>query len=251
MTRIAILVALCLFTACNNRPQLNLERPSPTYDIVEREITIDGKLKDWEGVKANVVAGRDHLWFGQDMTPEKWHGDADHSNSWRAAWHGNKLYFLFEVTDDAVIDPPGQPNSFLNDCIEILIDPKGEGGLRTVEENGVKRLRGYEMHFLPTGKTEVFVNDVLSPLYPMENPQTERFESKWQGQRTAFKTKSGYVMEIAFSIPDVELKRGMSFGLDTDTCDDDGEGRKSLQIWSGKQVDFWLTMDHYGRVTLK
>jgi hypothetical protein len=58
-------------------------------------------------------------------------------------------------------------------------------------------------------------------------------------------------MEIAFSIPDVELKRGMSFGLDTDTCDDDGEGRKSLQIWSGKQVDFWLTMDHYGRVTLK
>ena len=43
----------------------------------------------------------------------------------------------------------------------------------------------------------------------------------------------------------------MSFGLDTDTCDDDGEGRKSLQIWSGKQVDFWLTMDHYGRVTLK
>ena len=32
--------------------------------------------------------------------------------------------------------------------------------------------------------------------------------------------------------------------------DDDGDGRKSLQIWTGRQVDFWITMDHYGKLRL-
>jgi hypothetical protein len=36
--------------------------------------------------------------------------------------------------------------------------------------------------------------------------------------------------------------------------DDDGNGRKSLLLWTrkwtGKQVDFWITMDYYRQMTL-
>ena len=234
-----------------DRPQLDLDRPSPTYDIVKREITVDGGVADWEGVAENAVKGPNHLWFGQDMTPDKWRGDKDHSYSWRATWNGNKLYFLFEVTDDIVIDPPQQPNSFLNDCIEILIDPKNKGGRRFDETGGKKTLHGYEMHFLPGKRQLVFVDDALSPLYPIASPQNELFKKQWNGETAFRKTQTGYVMEIAFSIPGIQLKPGMVMGMDTDTCDDDGASRKSLQIWTGKQVDFWVTMDHYGKVTLK
>ena len=57
-------------------------------------------------------------------------------------------------------------------------------------------------------------------------------------------------MEIGFSIPGVTLQSGTVLGLDTGVCDDDGDGRKSLQIGTGKQVDFWITMDHYGKLRL-
>ena len=252
---IAVVLGAGFIAVCSaeepNRPQLDLNRASPTYDIVKREIKIDGDLADWNGVEANAVGGRRHLWYGQDMTPAKWRGDKDHSYSWRATWNGNRLYFLFEITDDNVIVPPQQPNSFLNDCIEILLDPKNTGGNRADETDGKKTLNGYEMHFLPGEKQLVFVDDALSPLYPIASPQNELFKKQWNGETAFKKTPGGYVMEIAFSIPGVQLKPDMVMGMDTDTCDDDGASRKSLQIWTGKQVDFWITMDHYGKVTLK
>jgi len=218
--------------------------------MVKRAITVDADISDWQGVTANRVDGPEHLWFGQDMTPEKWKGNADHSYQWRAAWSGNKLYFLFEVTDDIVVDPAQQPNSFLNDCIEILLDPRNQGGPRFDEEDGKKTLHGYEMHFLPSEGQLVFVDDALSPMYPMTNPQTDLFHEKWAGETAVRKTGTGYVMEIAFAIPGVELKPGLVMGMEIGIGDDDGQGRKSLQTWTGKQVDFWLTMDHYGKVTL-
>ena len=64
------------------------------------------------------------------------------------------------------------------------------------------------------------------------------------------KTGDGYLVEVSFTLPDVKLRPGMVFGLDTGVVDDDGQGMKSLQLWTGNQVEFWITMDHYGQVTL-
>lgn len=239
--------SLLLVCACAGCASIKSnESPIPAYEITKRTITVDANRSDWEGIPVNRVAGPEHLWFGQGITPEQWMGDADHSYQWRAAWAGNKLYFLFEVTDDIVVDPAQQPNSYLNDCIEILLDPHNQGGPLWVENaDGSKTFNGYEMHFLPSEGQPVFIDD-----YVMNKPQTERFNKTWAGETATRKTETGYVMEIGFSIPDVELKSGMVMGLDTDTCDDDGQSRKSLQIWASGQVEFWLTMDHYGKVTL-
>jgi len=239
------LACICAGCASTNRIE-----PAPAYDIAKHPITVDADIADWEGVAVNRVEGREHLWYGQGMTPEKWKGNADHSFQWRAAWSGNKLCFLFEVTDDIVVDPAQQPNSFLNDCIEILLDHQNQGGPRFDETDGQKTLHGYEVHFLPSKDQLVFVNDALSPMYPMDKPQNDLFQKKWAGQTAARKTDTGYIMEIAFSIPGVELKPGMVMGMEIGIGDDDGQGRKSLQIWTGRQVDFWITMDHYNKVTL-
>lgn len=154
------------------------------------------------------------------------------------------------MTDDKLVDPPTQPNSFLNDCIEILLDHKNRGGRRYLEDGDRKTLRGYEMHFLPSSLPLVFLDDSLSPMYPMEKPQNALFEKQWSGEVKVKKTQAGYIMEIGFSIPGVELQPGTELGVETDVCDGDGDGRKSLQIWTGRQVDFWITMDHYGKLRL-
>ncbi len=228
-----------------------IETARPRYDAPQRKIVVDGNTDDWQGSQEAQVAGPDHLWFGQGMTPDKWHGNQDLSYRWRAAWFGNKLYFLFEVTDDKLIDPPTQPNSFLNDCIEILLDHQNRGGERFVERDGRKTLRGFEMHFLPSSPPLVFVDDSLSPMYPLEKPQNDLFEKDWSGEIKVKTTPHGYIAEIGFAIPGVTLAKDMELGIDTDVCDDDGGGRKSLQLWTGRQVDFWLTMDHYGHLRLR
>ena len=166
-----------------------IDTARPSYDAVRRQIVVDGKADDWHGIKEAVVAGPDHLWFGQGMTPDKWHGNRDLSYRWRAAWFADKVYFLFEVTDDKLVDPPTQPNSFLNDCIEILLDHKNRGGERYVEDGDQKTLRGFEMHFLPSSPPLVFVDDSLSPMYPMKKPQNDLFEKDWSGEVKVKKTR--------------------------------------------------------------
>ena len=108
---------------------------APHCDFPQRRITVDGNPADWDHVAPNRVEGREHLWYGQGMTPEKWQDNGDLSYQWRGAWSGNKLYFLFEVTDDCLREPD-QPSSYLCDCIEIYLDYAHRGGQRVTVLDG-------------------------------------------------------------------------------------------------------------------
>ena len=109
-------------------------------DFVQQTIAVDGDLQDWESIVPLVVHGKEHLWFGQGMTPEMWKDDADLSYQWRGAWHGDHLYFAIEVADDRLVEP-NQASSFLCDCVEIYLDYNHQGGRR------VKVLDGREDWF--------------------------------------------------------------------------------------------------------
>jgi len=231
-------------------------RKPPQYDFAERAIRVDGDPADWKGVAANVVRGKEHLWFGQGMTPEKWHGDQDLSYSWRGAWSGNKLYFLVEVTDDKLVEP-SQEASYLCDCVEICLDFANRGGQRVKVLDGrddwfarcdPKELMGYEMHFLPTSPPRVYLDH--ADQYALAKPQTERFRRDWAGETAMKKTPGGYVMEIGFTVPGFRLQAGSILGVEVGVCDDDGAGRKSIMMWTGTKGDFWMTMDEYGKVRL-
>ena len=225
--------------------------------ITKGDIRVDGDTSDWQSVPATDVHTRDHLWLGQDLTEGAWDGPADLSYSWKAAWNNDKLYFLVEVTDD-ILSAFDQEYAWLNDCLEIYIDPVRSGGERiagigsasTLEERLGKVMRGYEMQFLPSSPVRVFTDDSRGVYYTHAG-QCKDFASRWQGEVVAVKTNRGYLLGIGLSIPGVTLQSGYQLGIDLAVCDDDGDGRKSLLISSGYKGEFWLTMDNFMQATLQ
>jgi hypothetical protein len=229
---------------------------APQCALAHRPIKVDGDLRDWNGVRANIVRGSDHLWFGQGMQPEQWSGDEDLSYQWRGAWSEGQLYFALEVTDDRRVEPT-QVSSYLCDCVEIYLDPDNQGGRRVKVLDGradwfdkcdPRELMGYELHFLPTDPPRVYLDH--SDKYALDKPQTERFAREWAGRAAYRPTAQGYVIEMGFRLPHASLRPGMTLGLEVGVCDDDGAGRESIMMWTGTKRDFWLTMDDYGQVTL-
>ena len=105
------------------------------------------------------------------------------------------------------------------------------------------------MHFLPCDPPRIFLDDTVST-YRTENPQNEMFYNEWDGEIKVIRASRGYIMEIGLSVPDKRLEPGMVMGVDVAVCDDDGSGRKSLMLWKSGQVDFWITMDHFGKIML-
>lgn len=229
----------------------------PRLDLPERRITVDGNPDDWQGIAAQRVAGKQHLWFGQGMTPDQWSGDGDLSYQWRAAWSGNTLCFLVEVNDDRVLEPE-QPSSYLCDCVEIYLDCAGRGGRRVEVLDGrkdwfdrcdPKELRGYELHFLPSDPPRAYLDH--RDKYAVAKPHTHEFREKWNGQVALRRLPGGYLMEIAMTVPQLPvLRAGQTIGIEVGICDDDGRGRESIMMWTGTTSNFWLTMDDYGRATL-
>lgn len=253
----ALLFAWGVFSGCTTLAVEHHKLSVPTYGMQERPITVDGDLSDWQGIAPDRVEGADHLWFGQGMTPEKWSGNQDLSYSWRGAYSGDRLFFLVEVTDDHVVEA-GQRFSYLCDCIEIYLDYKNRGGKRVCVMDGrsnwfakcyERELMGYELHFLPTQPVRVYLDHRHK--YALDRPQTDEFRCRWQGEAVCKRTTTGYSMEIGFSIPNLpHLKPGTTLGVEIGVCDNDGNGRESIMMWTGTKSDFWLRMDEYGKVTL-
>jgi hypothetical protein len=221
------------------------------YMIEEQKVKVDGLAGDWQSIQGNLVDEPGNLWIGQGMVPENWEGTEDLSFQWKACRSGNKLYFLFEVRDHILVEPATQPNSYLNDCVEIMLDPWNLEGSRFSVTDAGKVLHGYEMHFLPAAPNHVFLDDSLAPGYPMEAAQDDLFRREWRGEVACARTPWGYQLEIGFEVPGFKITPGTVMGLDVDICDDDGEGRKSLLIWSGTENEFWLTMDEYPKVLIE
>jgi len=235
------MAVMMLLLSCNKQEDVK-------YKIIKSDIIVDAKIDDWKNIKAVFVGDTSKLWVGQGMVVENWKGKDDLSFTWKSAYNNNKIYFLFDVNDDVLIDPAQQPLSFLNDVIEVMLDPKNEKGNRFNIVDSNKKLKGYEMHFLPSSGNEVFIDDSLIPEYKMDFSQKELFVTKWKGEITSAKRDGGYILELGFEVPNLEISSGKIIGLDVDVCDDDGDGRKSLMIWSGENNEFWISMDKYPNV---
>ena len=228
------------------------------FDAVEKKISVDGDTNDWIGIQQNIVQGSGHLWIDakSGLARENWKGNDDLSFCWRSTWYNDKIYFLIEVTDDNS-QPCIREYSWLNDSVEIQFDPRNLEGERIkgielttpLQERIGHQIRGYEMHFLPCAEPKVFLDDTKT-VYRLENFQNDLFLNEWNGEIEASQSAKGYFIEIGFQVPGLKLKPGMVMGLDVAVGDDDGNKRKSLMLWTGKQIPFWITMDYYGKMTL-
>ncbi len=241
-----------LINSCNMNRQNN-----EAFNIVNQEITVDGNIEDWQSVQAFVIDSKEYLWIGEGLPEGQWEGKKDLSMSWKTAWHGQKLYFLFEVTDNKVSDFD-QEFTWLNDCVEIHMDPENRGDNRIegvdeadpVEERVGKTSYGYEMHFLPSQPPKVYVDDTRGVFYT-DSTQNAYFENSWDGEVVTRYTEGGYIMEIGFDLPGSELEENKVIGLDIGLCDDDGQGRDVLMVWSKFEGPFWITMDNFNKMRLQ
>ena len=241
-----LLVLLIIGVSCSNNKET---KNFPVFTAFEKNIVVNADTSDWSEISPETVNQKTHLWEGQGIYAGNWQGPLDFSYTWRAAWKENRIYFLFVVTDDK-ISPFDRPNTWLNDCVEICLDPRLTKGLRKETSNGATKLNGYETHFLPTQPPHSYLHDDTA-LYSVANPQDSLFKKLWNGDIAVFYTETGYIMELAFSIPGAELQKGTVIGLEIAVDDDDGNSRKSLLTWTGIQNDFWVKMDKYGELRLK
>ncbi|MCX7048887.1 MAG: hypothetical protein NTX50_25800 [Candidatus Sumerlaeota bacterium] len=247
---VLILMASLMWGGCSSMRR-------PAYEMMERSITVDGKVDDWAGVKANGVSDAKHLWCGLGLTGDKWEGPKDLSYSWRGAWSGDKLYLLIQVNDDKVVAPASQELPSQCDCVEICVDYENRGGQRIKIMDGradwmakfdKKEMMGLNLEFLPTEPAKAYLDHTNK--YAIDKPQNEDFTRDWNGEISVKKHPTGYYMELGFSIPEVKMKEGKAIGLEIAVCDDDGQGRKSIMTWTGSQDKYWLTMDGYKKVKL-
>lgn len=247
-----------LIISCSQTQEQNANKKNSRNSLISKHtIVVDGETADWEGIPAVTVEDKEHLWFGEGLPEGAWKGKNDLSFSWRTTWNNDRLFFLFEVQDDTLSNFD-QDYAWLNDCIEIYIDPHGSGGSRikgigsenSLEDRIGRKMHGYEMQFLPTQPPKVYVDDSKG-IYFTDADQNAAFQEQWQGEAVIQNTTDGYLMEIAFAVPEVSLQSGKKLGMDVAVCDDDGAGRKSLMIWSGYKGEFWLTMDNFKTMGLE
>lgn len=241
-----LLIPLIAVFICSNKVAI---AQNFQYKVINKTIVVDADTTDWNSVRSNRIFESGHLWVGQGMYKENWKGPADLSFTWKAVRQHDKIYFLFVVTDD-VISKFDQPNTWLNDCVEICLDPNNSKGIRKETKNGKTILHGYELHFLPSLPPHAFLHDDQS-LYFTDKNQDKDFKNDWNGEIAVKYTKSGYIIELAFSVPNLKLALDSKIGIEIAVCDDDGSGRKSLLTWTGQQHDYWISMDKYGELTFK
>ena len=246
-----------ILVSCSQNPENTKQENKVEYEIGNHQIVVDGNTDDWKSISPTPVKTKDHLWFGDGLPEGEWKGNTDLSFDWKVAHDNGKLFFLFEVKDDTLSNFD-QQYSWMNDCIEIYLDHQNIGGNRiteighasTLKDRIGKRLRGHEMHFLPSTEPKVFLDDT-EQIYYTDSAQTATFKKQWHGEVVTTKTTDGYIMEIAFAMPNFYAQVGEKKGIDVGICDDDGRGRKSLLLWSAYKGEFWLTMDNFKKAVLK
>ncbi|MBE0653729.1 MAG: hypothetical protein IH594_08020 [Bacteroidales bacterium] len=248
-----ILIQVVIFNYCSSghKPDAKIK------EVENHKIMVDGNTADWESIQPFVLESEDYLWIGEGLPEGRWKGRQDLSLSWKIAWHEQKIYFLFEVTDD-ILSNFDQEFTWMNDCIEIHLDPENLGGNRIpgISEEDPLELRlgkesyGYEMHILPMQLPRMYLDDTYQIFYK-DSAQNEIFFHQWDGEiRTKYKD-DGYVVEVGFNFPAADGGEGKIFGLDIALCDDDGKGREKLMLWSTYKGAFWITMDDFIKMRLQ
>lgn len=218
------------------------------YGAVEKAHVTDGLDADWDNTQACLVNGQERLWLGENTVAEGWHGNDDLSYRWKAAWYGDKLHFLFVISDEHVMWIPMQAQAFLNDCILLYLDPRNVRGPRVSQDAGREAVNGYELLFVPCNPPRVYLN--AKDGYSTDRPQNAQFAAEWAGKIDTRAFANGYVIEVEFAIPGVHPAAGSVLGVQTAVCDDDGVGRESVMIWPGTAGEFRTSMDDYGTLGL-
>lgn len=87
----------------------------------DREIKLDASLDGWRLTTPIILNRNNSLESGEIID------DGDLSAKAYFMWDSENLYFAAEIEDDAVIQNKENENIWQDDCVELFIDPQGNG----------------------------------------------------------------------------------------------------------------------------
>jgi hypothetical protein len=202
------------------------------------QITIDGNRGDWHleeftsKVRGGDVVAGDIAFVGFQSGTLYYAGRAthlalptnalDHTAKVYARHDAENLYFLVRVKDSDIRTRHGKPRNWANDCVEIYIDPSGDGGSNPISDSTsdlqlVIDAANRQNVFATTGtyKTQI-LSGVTSAI---------SFDEK------------GWWLEVRIdkSVLDPNLGASGTFGLDFNFRDNDNDndpGRTTVYTWS-------------------
>jgi hypothetical protein len=186
-------------------------------------IEIDGQPDEWADVPGLHVSPRGDLESGAAGGP----GDFDATV--RCLWDDESLYLCVQVTDDDIVNGFANADLWRGDCVELFVDPKGDGFVW-----GDRR-------------------DYQIGLAPSENAIRmwswfDREDPSGSIRAAMSRSPAGYVIEAAipWTYLGLEPAAGMEFGLSPAVHDLDSLGPECKVNWS-----YQLDGKHLGRAVLE
>jgi hypothetical protein len=194
-------------------------------------ITIDGKMDDWQGRKpftidrfAQVAVGRPVAGVAASLQ-RGWKGKSDLSAKLWTAWDRDNVYWAALVTDDAVIESKhrGTPRAYEGDSVEVFLD---------VRERAKQATAKYDELVGQIGVTPA------TSAHPSATVTPSSKKNIVSGLTAASSpTKEGYFVEgkipVRHLLP-VGLRQDQVIGFDLAVDDtDDAANRKTQMIWVG------------------
>jgi hypothetical protein len=160
---------------------------------IDRKISLDGKLDDWEGVTPLSLDRKDLIF----KSPYNWSGPEDHSINYYAATDGEYLYVAAEVTDDDVT-PDAKADPWFSDGIEFFWDTRPEK-TRTARRSPET---GQVILAIPADGS----NRPAQSWFMNGLPKPENFQAVYAPR------EGGYVIEISVPLKEIGLTEAIQPG---------------------------------------
>ncbi len=195
-----------------------------TAPKVTGKIVIDGKLNEWTKVPFIKLDSKDYLVIAN----RSWDGPKDLSGKIYLMWDEEYLYIACEITDNIILQEKSGATIFQGDAIEIYLR------MNFIEDAGKAYYTtdDYQFGFTPG-------TDAKAPDWHLWNNGKTFGDIMLETQRT----DTGYTLEIAIPIweMDMELEPSLEIGFDVaiDDVDNSGAPDTELQLCWSKSSEGW------------
>lgn len=198
----------------------------PVYKVpYQTTVSIDGFLRDW--------SNPDKITLNAETARETGHIDDDRDLQLDAgfAWNQDGLYFYAKVSDSDLVARKTGKNIWMDDLVELYVDPEGDGLYWENEED-------YQIGFRPALNGEVLIwawfQEGLDP------PASDFMKAR------SYVDEQGYILEgfVGWEYLKIEPSAGMKIKFSVAVHDIDGDRSEGKLQW------FFRNEEAYRRYTL-
>lgn len=206
---------------------------------------LDGYAYDacWKNIDWLPINQR---WLGEPYSPE------DFSGHYKMTWHGDQLYLLVEIVDDAFVDNITNPleRYWDDDCLEIFIDEDASGGNHQYNHNA------FAYHIAKNGDVLDIGPDSVAHFYNQNLYSVYTHNANIYTWEVAMYIFDDTFQDGSTANTPVKLAEGKEMGFAIAYCDNDFSKERenfigSVVVEGEDKNRGWIDAGIFGRITLK